>query len=515
MKKVLTLVLALVMALGVTAVAWATEGEAAQIGETKYASLQTALEKAKSGETVVLLDDITIEGPNGTLYGLTDGVTIDLNGHKIDGSNVGLGRSNPAALGLNVEVSGSAGVITITNSNTTTKAAIVGYVPLQVGSMYSDPLKVEIGDNVELVTVSGGDGNGIKMDSSTYVLYNTRTEAYFTNGGFKVTVGEEDRIYCDFASAADLANGTTATLLHNYTGSESIKVKKYGKGNTSFTLDLNNKVYTYTGGKTYGIVNIDCAKTITVKNGTLVNTNVEQQAGVKLEVTGAGAVLDNVTVKVAGYYGAATNGNNTNNTVKLVNSRIEAPNGVGVFFPSSGTLTVDGGSIEANTGVQVCAGSLVIKGAPAIIATGDGTGSAGSSGSVLDGAAVSIISRAGYNALDGVSIVGGTFTAANGVDTVQAYSVSDGTKTEWAGAAEKVVISGGTFGTDVTEYRASGKLVRVEPAGGAVQFVVVDDSEDIQSGTYTTITVPAAPIPRRTTARPAPRRSTPVWGSTR
>ena len=81
MKKILATILALVMAIGVTTMAWATETAAekvAKVGETEYATLQEAV-NAADGKTVQLLQDvtasITIES------GKT--VTLDLNGFKL------------------------------------------------------------------------------------------------------------------------------------------------------------------------------------------------------------------------------------------------------------------------------------------------------------------------------------------------------------------------------------------------------------------------------------------------
>ena len=52
--------------------------------------------------------------------------------------------------------------------------------------------------------------------------------------------------------------------------------------------------------------------------------------------------------------GIETNGNNTNDTVTLRNSTLNVPNGFGIYFPSSGTLTIDNSVINAETmGVQV------------------------------------------------------------------------------------------------------------------------------------------------------------------
>lgn len=359
----------------------------AQVGEKTYANLGDAFSAVEAGGTVKLLSDIVLAGPGGTSYNVVDGVTIDLNGHDIDGAFVGQNVADPAALGLNVGVQGSSGVITIANG-AETPSVISGFVPMLVASHYGDPLEVRIVDGIELSAKEGGVGNGIKLDSNVYMVRTTRSEGYFTNGGFAAVVNGEARIYEDFASASDRADDTTAILLNDYTGDQSVMVKKNGQGNAAFTLGLNGKTYTYTGYNGYGIVDLNCAKSLTVKNGRLVNTNTGLQAGVKLEASGTSVTLDSVEVEVTGTYGLATSGTDKNCTITLQNATVHAPNGVGIYFPSTGALTIEGCEIAAQTGVQICAGALTIKGEPTITATGTGTPTIGKDGAIVDGAAV-------------------------------------------------------------------------------------------------------------------------------
>ena len=468
---------------------WIRRPAVATIGEVRYETLADALAAAKKGDTVTLLADIVVEGPNGTSYNVMAGVTLDLNGHSVDGTSVGLDRMNPAALGLNVE---GEGVIALVNTAATT-AQISGYVPFLVSSPYSDSLKVEIGDKIELLATAGGTGNGVQLDSSVYLAYGDKTAALFKNGGFKVVVGGEARIYTSFDSASDKADDTTAVLLNDYTGDQPIKVMKYGKGHTAFTLDLDGHSYTYTGGNTYGIVNLNCAKALTVKNGTLADNAPSagrREAGVKLEATGAKVTLETVVVETTGSYGVATSGSNKENDVTLVGTTIRAANGVGVYFPSTGTLTIDGGAITGLTGVQVCAGRLLVTGEPTITATGAGQADIPSSGAVLDGAAVSVVIRAGYGAVEGVSISGGQFTSAAGVEALQVYAVNGTEMTEWAEAAEKVSVSGGTFSTAVPlDYCAAGFI---PTANGDGTFGVKEGAYVAEIGTAKYETLEAA-----------------------
>ena len=96
MKKVLATILALVMALSVTATAWAaqpTPPTVAEKGGTTYTDLHQALEEAKNGGTVNLLRDVELTDtwtPVGTSSEPFKG-TFDGNGHKITGLKINAG----------------------------------------------------------------------------------------------------------------------------------------------------------------------------------------------------------------------------------------------------------------------------------------------------------------------------------------------------------------------------------------------------------------------------------------
>ena len=93
MKKVLATILALIMALGLTATAWAaqpTPPAVAEMGGTTYTDLYQALEAAKNGGTVKLLRDVELTGtwtPVGDSSTPFKG-TFDGDGHKITGLKI-------------------------------------------------------------------------------------------------------------------------------------------------------------------------------------------------------------------------------------------------------------------------------------------------------------------------------------------------------------------------------------------------------------------------------------------
>ena len=87
MKKILATMLALVMALGLTATVWAadvsgsTSTKAAKIGDTEYGTLQAAIDAASDGENtvVVLLNDLT----ESITVAKEKSITLDLSGYTL------------------------------------------------------------------------------------------------------------------------------------------------------------------------------------------------------------------------------------------------------------------------------------------------------------------------------------------------------------------------------------------------------------------------------------------------
>lgn len=417
----------------------------AEVGGEKYDTLPAAIEAAKSGETVKLLTDITIEGNRGLEAEVATNVTLDLNGHKIDGTSVSLNTTAPAALTLTVGYDRKTWLGSVKITSSQPDGAIIGQLPLQIdASGYADAIRVEIDDSVALTVLEGGKNAVLLNNSPIYLVATDTTKAFYKNGGFMVTVDGEERIYESLGGAK---NGNKyVTLMNDYTTTSTLKIwENWG----AVTLDLGGHTYMSTTSESNMIELQDNAK-VTFKNGTLKAEKAATVIGSPSDNTTL--TLDGMTVDAGGDYGIATNGSNTGINITLTNSTIKALNGVGVYFPSTGSLTIDGGSIEANTGVQMCAGNLTIKGG-SITASGDGKAVIGSDGSILDGAAISIINRNYPGGTPKATITGGTFKSADGVDAMQAYVVSNGAKSDWdeANVTKYVNVSGGTFSTEVLD----------------------------------------------------------------
>lgn len=435
----------------------------AEVNGKQYETLAEAFAAATDNSTIKLLTDITIEGSKGLEVKAGNGkknvapnVTFDLNGHKIDGSNVSQSTTLPAALTILAGYDSNwLGSVTITSSVEGT--AIIGQLPLQINaSGYADAIRVVVEPSVSLTVLDGGTNAILLNNSPIYLVASDTSKAFYKNGGFMATVGEESRIYETLGGAKTF--NKEVKLLNDYKTSNLKVWSSWG----AVTLDLDGHICEFT--EKANMIELQEGANITFKNGTLKGSGASV---IGMPNNNSTLTLDSVAVENAGNFGIATNGTTTNQTVTINNSTIKVPNGMGVYFPSTGKLTINGGSIEANTGVQICAGSLEITGNPTIKATATAA-EAISSGSILDGAAVSIVGgRSGYGAMGEVTIDSGSFTSASGIEAVQAYTVnSNNQKADWTDAEAKVNISGGSYSTPVAENLCAEGFVPVTNGDG-------------------------------------------------
>ena len=325
------------------------------------------------------------------------------------------------------------------------------------------------------IEVTGGTFNN---DPTKYVAENSAITKN-SDGTFGVAktylakVGETSYYTMDEAFHAAVASGETLYLLRDYTtGAEQ------NSGSKSFAIDLDGHTWTYTG------TNTNCAAfqinysdvTLTVKNGTVVSNSmvglIPSAMGGTIKYDNAGLVFEDVTMTANGHSGIETNGNNTNDTVKLVNSELNVPNGFGIYFPSSGKLAIENSTINAKTmGVQVCAGSLEITGESAINVTGDAVPKTENDGAIQDGAAISVVDRAGYKGLGKVEVKNGSFTAKNNA-ALKAYKYENKTEETFDNSSDTITVTGGAFSNDVKDYVAKGSTTANITTSGETTYYV-------------------------------------------
>ena len=472
----------------------------AAIGNTHYGTLKEAMGAAKNGETVDLLRNVTLTKSVETA-GKVSGITLDLNGHNIDGTAV---TSSNGVVWMGTKygwkpVEGTDNTMKIINSVSDQGGEIKGTLPVQFSTGDSNyPIPGEIGEGVTL-TVTGDGTDAVQLKSSAYLVYSENSRDYIKNGGFKVTAADGiERIYSSYANAAKAAYNGVVTMLHDYSGTGSIS-----SGNRVGVLDLGGNTFTYLNPDKMININYDNAG-ITIQNGTLTaNAEVLSEGGVTALHNNTTLVLERVTMNVPGNsYGIVTNGTNTGNKITLKDSTLNVPDGYGIYFPSSGRVTIEDSVINAKySGVQMCSGSLTVKGdKTAITTTGVPQPKTENDGVIADGAAISVINRNYLGGTPTMSITGGTFSSKN-ADAVKAYTFNNtnNIEGEWENAKDSVSISGGTF-SDVNclNYLSAGadvdvvldKDVTADVTIPADTTVTLDlNGKTLQNNTSDTITV--------------------------
>ena len=322
-------------------------------------------------------------------------------------------------------------------------------VDYSTGTTSNDPTKATI-------EVTGG---MFSTDPSRYLIEGS---AATPNGdgtfgvakAYLAQVGETSYYTMDEAFKAQTASGEVITLLRDYTTGST-----FNSGSIARAVDLNGHTWTCTGADANSAafeINHPNAS-LTVKNGKVVSS---QLIGLIPSASGGTITYDNSTLTFEGVEasttatsGIETNGNNTNDTVVLKDSTLNVPNGFGIYFPSSGTLTIDKSTINAKTmGAQVCSGNLNVTADSAITVSGDPVEKLEGDGAIQDGAAISIVNRPGYKGLGQIAITGGTFTAKGDNAAIKAYTWDSATKQEsdFDNSAKTVAVSGGTFSSAVS-----------------------------------------------------------------
>ena len=410
---------------------------AAKIGDTLYSSTTVAAKALTEGRTLVLLQDVTANTKYSALKVTVPNATIDLNGHNI---------TNEAGEGISVEIGNKdskPGMTASIINNASEPSTITAAVPLNLSG--KEKLDVKLEGNLVLNSTTN---QQIQLKNKAQLLYSDDAVAAIGNGGFKTTTTDGEYIYGSLSSAIAASVDGSVELVNDYTGTDDIRI---GDNKTAI-LDLQGHTFECTNSNSAlsVVYIISTNSNLTIQNGSLVSLS----NGVSILQNNSSVTLDNVKVTANGTFGAVTNGTQVGNNLTLKNnSSISAPNGIGVYWPSgNGVLIIDNSQITGHTGVQVCGGRLDIKGAnTSITATGTPQEKTENDGPIMDGAAVSIIARDGYEDLGKITVQDGSFSSADSSEAVKAYSFNniDREEGKFDNSASIVTISGGNYSSSV------------------------------------------------------------------
>lgn len=285
-------------------------------------------------------------------------------------------------------------------------------------------------------------------------------------------------------------NGGTVTLLSDL-GSDQVSADKdkyinITESGTKVTIDLAGHAITLDNADTISVSAPDV--TLTVKNGTIVNTNKDSY-GLYTYATN-----DNITVALEDLtlqtvdQAIGVQGLNSNQNVTLKNCNITCETTAVYWPPKSGTLTIEDTSIEAKSGVTIKGGSVVVKGDTHIKAAGekkipeDYYDGSPSGNLISTGAAIYV--ESGYNDRDiSLDIQGGTFESEKGATVL--YFAKEGESTT---VSRDIAISGGTFVGEppAAEFIVAGVGLQLDKDGNmvAVSAQLVPNADKVVDGVY-------------------------------
>ena len=426
----------------------------------KVASYSTAAEAAAHlgvNQWIVIGADYTLEAD----FTIPEGVFMD----------VAAGATFTVPDGVTLTVAANA-----KRFGVRTGAAVVNHGTILVcGESYtSGHVLLQDGGTLDTTTISVPDGYILDVNGNNYFAAEPVFEITYANGTTKKTGSQPTQTV--------LAGAKKLTLLKDLSGFAYSFTSVDGLAE-NFVFDLGG--HTLSGGSSAATQVLTVGVPMTIQNGTIeyasnntkygaVKTLADVTFGSDLVVRGGkgygvwtegyGRTLTvNGTVQSDGSYAITGNGASVGGNVDECNivvndgAKIEARNGIGIYHPQLGTVTVKGGEITGSTGVQLCAGKLSMSGG-SITSTGDDFNASGSQNAMDDGAAISLVNRGYPGGAPSAEISGGT-AAATGLNAlaVKAYDYSHDSVEEWTEAGDNIQISGGTFSSPVMEeYCADG-----------------------------------------------------------
>ena len=461
MKKLLATILALVMALGVTTMAWAT-GE--ENGEAKPVEVWTGYTGTKVSDHATIADAVAHLGENkwiviGKDYTLCENFSIPT-GVAVD---VASGATLTVAQGVTLTVAANAKRLGVREGATLVNNGTI----LVCGTDYSKG-KVTLFDGctADVNSLSVPEGYVLDKSGSNYFAAIAVWEITYADGTVKQ------------AGALTNVEGAKSAKLLRDLADFARTFSSTDKLADGFVLDLGG--FTLSGKSTASTQMLTISVPMTIQNGTVKyisnngdygavktsadvtianNATIDGGVGYGIWTSGYGHTLTvNGTVKSDGAYAITGNGNDDTGYIDDCNitvndgATIQSPNGIAIYHPEMGTVTVNGGDISGHTGIEMCAGKLVVKGG-SITSSGANMDATGSQNAILDGGAISIIDRNYPGGTPTMEITGGTIRATGeGALAVKAYDYKSDMVKEWTNAAESVKVSGGTFSNDPNTY---------------------------------------------------------------
>ena len=379
------------------------------------------------------------------------------------------------------------------------------------GKNYAGLLIFQITNNKDDLTKLNVVVNDLKTDFDGQLYYTYKDGVGLTSENEAVFHGDDsiakyfvakidDTYYKTLAAAVAAAqSGETVKLLANINGQTVIPADK------NIVLDLNGKTMTHTGTTLYNSGTLVVKDSSADKSGKIVSTgnvgigvnhnstttieyaNIQAQEGAVITgyATGATITIEDGVFTALDNAVVAGNGNktdkNTEGTPERVNANKITINGgtftgniqssgyvaCGIYAPWKDNIVVNGGTFNITGGAGIVArGGIVVVNNGEFNTTGNATGKVGDSRVVVPCSALVFDSAAKYPSLTNdskIQINDGKFKSD--VDTIKV--VKDDTDMN-----SRVIVGGGYFTTDPSDYVASGYVAGTSDVSGYSYKVV-------------------------------------------
>ena len=442
----------------------------AQIGETKYESLQAAINAAEAGQTITMLADIIDDPTKAYNYHafVNKNVTIDMDGHKMEGNY---------AFGALVA---SAATVTIKNGTIKNNWASNSY-------------------NCFAIFIQ----NSAQVTLDNVVVRSPKWCVYLQPGSGLTVQGEDSDITAEALYAIYAAGNADSETVINLKGGVVRSVNYQAITMYANDAYADGKVGTEDTRTPYPVV-------LNVASGAQILA--EGPSGFGVTLWGKGAELNMTGGEIRAKYSAiAGNGShdvggsdNSGTKINISGGTVTSTSGSAIYHPQHGTLAISGGSVTGvGSAVEVRAGDVNISGGSlTATASGSGTGS-NTSGTSVSGAALAISQHTTQLPIN-VTITGGTFTGTKAVYEVNpqgnpspdvTLTISDGT---FYGEVSSVdctaFISGGMFDAAVPEVNCAEGYVPSNALANGL-YTVVDDTPNtltaiVDANTSLVVTIP-------------------------
>lgn len=390
------------------------------VGANVYAfdSLKSAFYGAQDGETIVLMQDITIDDNSRVAYGesaiLDKAVTLDMNGYTINSECT----TNP--------------VISIVTSNDFTITSTCGTGKIVLGG--GRALRIEAATNADIaVSISNiaitGNTNTLETILFDGSAGGASIKAFIDGISMNINVAQGGpTVFAVRAENTDIVVRNSSVEIGRGSGfnADTVALEAYGSNITVENSVLNSK--NGAGIVFCGIYSSEDAADLATARYNVLTVRQSAVAGYTLGISGNAGEGNHGTI------------------INVEDSTIIANIGAGIFQPQVGELNIkgSGNTIKGTSAIEFRSGTLNIEGGVFTATAEEFFESAEPSGQGVDGAAIAV-SQHSYTgnadpAID-VNISGGTFMGI--------YALYEKDRAANGATAITINVTGGTFNGDI------------------------------------------------------------------